>query len=188
MKVFLSFYIIVAASAVVLAQGTTPTPPTIETPFKTESKEPGPKIEEPTAECDLKIPNSPILLGLQLGMSEAEASLKLHRTPFETDASNSIAKKLALKFERPDELFANVVMASLSSKGEKVSSIRLEYSTKWSSVKDFVLKTAPSLGVVRSGFRIDGTLNQAKMSCKEFTVELKVGESGSEIKLTDIRN
>ena len=154
--------------------------PTIEAKKETTSK-----IEEPISICDLGLQHSPIVSGLQLRMSELEASLKV-RGEFVADTSGAGTRKtVKAKFDK-DPIFINIESAALTSVDGRVTSIRLGYTTKWTTVKDFVMDFGPKLGVVRSAFRIDREKNEAKITCKEFTIDLKAHAAGSEVILTDL--
>jgi len=183
-----AFFLIAAGALIVSAQVPTVSPKPGEPPLA-DTKETAPRIEEPIATCDLTIPNSPFIHGLQLGMPEKEASLKLLRTPFEPDTANPGRQKhMSTKLDPTDMVFEHVEAAALRSFDGKVSAMKLTYNLKFPTVKEFIMKHAPKLGVVRIGFRIDHARNEAKMICKDFTVELKAGDASSEITITDIRD
>jgi hypothetical protein len=186
MKTIFAILTLAAASLAVTAQEPTPKP--AEIPVAVEKKEPVSTIIEPMAICDLKAQNSPIVNGFQIGMPEREASLKLLATPFEKDpADPTHRKRISVKLV-PDPIFENVDAAALTSYDEKVTSIRLTYMRKWPTVQEFVQNFAPKLGLVRIAFRIDTVRNEAKITCKDFTVDLRAGDTNSELTITDTRD
>ena len=160
------------------------TPKPSETPIVVEK--PVSKIVEPMAVCDLGIAHSPIIHGLQLGMAETEASLKV-RGKFEKDAGDPAKSRANATFDG-DPIFENVESASLTSINGRVSSIKLNYSKKWPTIKDFVWDFGPKLGLIRIAFRRDEERNEAKTTCKEFSVEMRSGAAGSELVLIDTRD
>lgn len=160
-------------------------PMPVETPAPVATTpEPAPKVVEPTAVCDLTVQHSPIVTGgLKLRMSEAEAALKLG-AKFESEPAGGGKRVNASLRENP--IFENVESGSAKTLDGKVSSIHLIFhSTKWPTVKDYVWNYAPRLGLVRSAFRLDEEKRTAKIVCKDFTVELKTGDTSSEIMLVD---
>jgi hypothetical protein len=196
MKSIFAILVLAMASFTISAQEPTATPAAPQTPAVTPKpaeapvpvvdKEPVSKIVEPMAVCDLGIANSPIIHGLQLGMSEVEASLKL-RSQFEKDAADATRSRANAKFDG-DTIFENVRTASLTSVNGKVSSIKLDYTTKWPTIKDFVWDFGPKLGLIRIAFRRDEERNEAKTVCKDFTAEMRSSATGSELILTDTRD
>jgi len=185
MKNILALLLLAGAGLATSAQEAAPTPKPADSPAAAvETKEPVSKIEEPLSPCDLGIQHSPIVDGtMQLGMSEKEAALKLS-APFESDPSGPATQKRASTKLDKNPIFEKVESGSLTSVGDRVTSIRLVYPTKYANVKEFIQKAAPRLGLVRIGFRVDNASNEARMVCKEFTVDLKTTQTGSEILLT----
>ena len=184
MKTTFAILLLAITSLTISAQEPPATPKATEpsTPA-VEKKEAVSNFDEPTAVCDLGIPNSPIVTGLQLRMSEVEASLKAH-TPFEKDAADPAHRKRVSVKLNNDPFLVGVESATLTSVDERVSSIHLTYTQKWATAKEFVQDLAPKLGLVRGAFRIDRERNTASITCKEFTVDLKAGDP-SEILLTE---
>lgn len=181
MKLIFAILALATAGLAVSAQEPKVSPKPAETPVAVVSK-----IQEPTAICDLTVPNSPRVFGLQLRMPEPEASLYIH-TPFEKDpADPEHLKRATVKFDK-DPFFENVESATLTSVDGKISSIRLTFNVKRASAKEFVMEYGPKLGVVRSAFRIDTERNEAKIRCKDFTIELNAGDTGSGLFITEIR-
>lgn len=152
----------------------------------TKEVQPASKVVEPTAACDLAVQYSPLINGLKLRMPEAEAALRLG-TKVEADPADARRKRIASSSLEGNVLFEGdkVVAGSLTSVDEKVNSIRLTYARPWTNAKDFVNWLAPKLGVVRIGFRLDDEKREAKMTCKDFVVELRAAGPGSELIITE---
>jgi hypothetical protein len=197
MKGILASFILSAGVLSVSAQEPVPAPKPAETPTKAdapvkttpaaapvvEKKEPASKIDEPISVCDLGLQHSPIVSGLQLRMPEAEAALKAH-TQFQSDPANAAQKSMSVKLDK-DPILEGLSSAAMSSRDARVNFIKLSYPKSYASIKDFITDFAPKLGVSRIGFRVDREKNEALMICKEFTVEMKTGPSGSELTLTE---
>jgi hypothetical protein len=147
-------------------------------------KEPVSKIDEAISPCDLTMQYSPIVSGLQLRMSEGEAEVKAH-TKFEADPAGPTGRKtLNVKLNK-DPILENLDSASLKSNNGKVNFIRLTYPQKYPTIKEYISDFAPKLGVSRIAFRVDREKNEAFMTCKDFTIELKTGSMGSELTLIE---
>jgi hypothetical protein len=201
MKGIFAITMLMMAAAMASAQEPATVPKPVQSPTTTFEKKDAPvkpepathavektetvsKIEESIGTCDLTTRHSPVVSGLQLRMPEGEASAKAH-TPFEKDpADPERRKRLTVKLDK-DPILENLDSASITSYDQKVNYIKVTYPQKWPTVKEFIKEFAPKLGVSRIGFRVDREKNEALMVCKDFTLELKTGPTGSELTLTD---
>jgi hypothetical protein len=164
----------------------TPTPKTADAPAPAVTPESVSKIVEPISPCDLTVQHSPIIMGgLKLRMPEAEAALKLN-AKFENDPAMSANGKRLNASLGSNPIFEKADSATATSVGQKVSYIRLKLiEPRFATAKEFVSAFAPKLGLIRNAFRLDEEKKEAKIVCKDFTVELKTNDTGSEIILVD---
>lgn len=184
MKFIYTLFLLVSAGITASGQQPVAAPAPSTSATTAETVQPASKIVEPMAVCDLTQEHSPFINGLKLRMPEPEAALKLGG-PFEQDPTDQRRKRIEIALDK-NPIFEGdkIVSGRLTAADGKVTSFRLTYARPWTTAKEFVNSFAPKLGLVRIAFRLDDEKREAKINCKDFTVELRAAGPGSELLVT----
>lgn len=140
------------------------------------------------AGCDLTLDKAPVIRGLMLGMTEADAgnllgtNVKFEIDKFENRAEIRHAAFLASRIPG----FDGIGFVTLDVFQSKIYHISVNYSddVKWKSVEEFVDNFAPKLGIVGKVWERDSNGIGATAHCKEFEASLTI-MAGSWLHLRD---